>query len=275
MTAPEIDEKGMILKPEMASDFTGMAIEPFPEAARLVLAETPNHEDVQIKPDGIVFMPAVWYRRQLTRAFGAGGWGLKPTSPARTIGNSVEYYGALYCLGRWVSQAAGGCDSSFMSHADQVESARSDCLTKCCKDLGMASELWEADWRKKWQETYAETYTVQSGKNAGKQQWRLKQKRDPRAANLMGPTGPSLQGSASSTPSLATSGDTASSATAADTGEAATQETYDSIAAEMKRLKFNKAVARNFLNRYQVDKVTALTAVQAAEALAILKAEES
>ncbi len=201
-TGPLAPQQTPILTPpQYAQGFTGMATEPFSEEARKVLAECPAHEDVQIKPDGIVFMPGVWWRRQLTRAFGAGGWALAPRGPARTVGSGVEYHGALYCLGRWVSEAVGGCESGYMAHADMVESARTDCLSKCCKDLGMATELWEKDWREAWQSEYAEQYEVQSGKNQGKKQWRLRQRRDPKAANLMGshvmapstPTGPSGQ----------------------------------------------------------------------------------
>ncbi len=126
-------------------------------------------------------MPGVWWRRQLTRAFGAGGWSLAPRGPTRTVCNSVEYHGALYCMGRWVSEAVGGCDSGYMSHADMVESARTDCLSKACKDLGMASELWNKAWREAWQKVYAETYQTKDGKT----RWKLKQDRAPKAADLM------------------------------------------------------------------------------------------
>ncbi len=186
---------------QFAQGFTGMATEPFPEAARRILAETPDHADVEIKPDGIVFMPGVWWRRQLTRAFGAGGWSLAPRGPTRTVGNSVEYHGALYCMGRWVSEAVGGCDSGYMSHADMVESARTDCLSKACKDLGMASELWNKAWREAWQKEYAETYQTKDGKT----RWKLKQDRAPKAADLMRdvPTTGTVPASPSTSPATA------------------------------------------------------------------------
>jgi hypothetical protein len=266
--APAASPTGMIAPPQYAQGFTGMAAEPFPEAARAVLAETPRHEDVQIKPDGIVFMPGVWWRRQLTRAFGAGGWALAPRGPTRTVGNGVEYHGALYCMGRWVAEAVGGCESNYMSHADMVESARTDCLSKCCKDLGMASELWEKDWREAWQREYAEQYEVQSGKNQGKKQWRLRQRRAPRAANLMdgavAPQGDSGQVSANPAPTVPASD---------DNGEAATDEAYEAIAGQFKRLKFTKGGARQFLlGLFGVDKHTALSKDQVDTAYAILLA---
>ena len=221
---------------------------------------------------------------------------LKPTSPPRQVGNAQEYSGALYCLGRWVSQATGGCDSSYMSHADQVESAKTDCLTKCCKDLGMATELWEKTWREAWQAEYAEKkWQEPKGDKKGKWVWYLKEKRQPRAANLMGlaaatdgPTAGATAGAPSS--GAATSGPAIPSAPSVphpsdtgmrgrkgdnspDTGEVAPQETYEAIQVEMKRLGFKAPIAKSFLSKWGATKVSGLSAIQATEALAILKAE--
>ena len=37
-----------------------------------------NPRDVEIKPDGILYLPEIKYRRILNQAFGPGGWGLAP-----------------------------------------------------------------------------------------------------------------------------------------------------------------------------------------------------
>ena len=53
---------------------------------------------------------------------------------------------ALYCLGRFVSQAMGEHSyytRSSLSYGRAVESAKSNALMRCCKDLGVASELWD------------------------------------------------------------------------------------------------------------------------------------
>jgi Mitochondrial genome maintenance MGM101 len=279
---PETDAKGMILKPENAPDYTGMATEPFSEEARRVLAECPNHDDVEVKPDGICYMPGVWYRRQLTKAFGAGAWALKPTGPARTVGNIIEWPGALYILGRWVAEAVGGqATSDWMNHADSIQGAKTDCLSKCCgHGLAMASELWDKTWRSAWMDRYCTTYQD----NKGKTRYKLKQEREPHAANLMGSSAPvaevSQGGSLNSTAASRKSPEPSPSSSAtidgqADTGEAAPQEVYQAIQAEMKRLHFKAPIAKDFLSRYGATKVSGLTAVQAAEALAILKAEAS
>lgn len=48
-----------------------------PEQAETLLAPV-NGEDVEVKPDGILYLPEIKYRRILNKAFGPGGWGLAP-----------------------------------------------------------------------------------------------------------------------------------------------------------------------------------------------------
>ena len=53
---------------------------------------------------------------------------------------------ALYCLGRFVAQAMGEHtfhSKSNLNYGKACESAKSNALTRCCKDLGVASELWD------------------------------------------------------------------------------------------------------------------------------------
>jgi hypothetical protein len=50
----------------------------------------------------------------------------------------------------------GECEARWgMSYASALEGARTDCLSRCCKDLGMASELWDKAWRDGWTAKYA------------------------------------------------------------------------------------------------------------------------
>ena len=53
---------------------------------------------------------------------------------------------ALYCHGRFISQATGEhtfYSKSNLGYGKACESAKSNSLTRCCKDLGIASELWD------------------------------------------------------------------------------------------------------------------------------------
>lgn len=80
--------------------FHGLSAEPFPKkAADILLAET-EPDEVEIKPDGILYLPEIKYRRILNRAFGPGGWGLVPRSESIVTPKTVTREYALVCNGR-------------------------------------------------------------------------------------------------------------------------------------------------------------------------------
>jgi hypothetical protein len=101
---------------------------------------------------GLIYLPEIKYRRILNQAFGPGGWALMPRGETLHYQNEGE--GAqlitreysLYCHGRFISQATGEhtfYSKSNLSYGKACESAKSNALTRCCKDLGIASELWD------------------------------------------------------------------------------------------------------------------------------------
>jgi ribonuclease HI len=268
---PRVDEAPP--RPQYMVGFEGMASEPFPKAAREVLAEPPPPEAVEIKPNGIVFVPGVYYRRQLTRAFGAGGWALAPRSPARVMGNIITYHGALFCLGRFVAEAVGECayraNNDQMSYASALEGAKTDALSRCCKDLGLATQLWDKAWRDQWMADYAEKGS--DGK------WRARDGRPVQDIDLMsGAGGVAPKGPA---PSVTASAPVATPAPATvvappDAGEAATDVQKAAIRAAVKALKWKGSYAKIWLrDATGVDSVEALSIVQADTALAALEAE--
>ena len=186
--------------------YHGISSSPFPPEVVEVLTAPLSEEDVEIKLDGLLFLPEIKYRRTLNRAFGPGGWALMPMgeilhfqvtstrSSSSTGGrctmvllkqaaqwvapllcrqatccdclgvlpcqphvpcrlqNEVEgaqlitrEY-ALYCSGRFVAQAMGEhtfYSKSNLAYGKACESAKSNALMRCCKDLGIASELWD------------------------------------------------------------------------------------------------------------------------------------
>jgi hypothetical protein len=209
--------------PQFARGFDGMASEPFPETARRVLAEPVNPHDVEIKPDGIVFLPGVAYRRILTRAFGAGGWAIAPRSPARYMkdNNIVVYHGALFCLGRFVAEAVGECfyrdNNPNMSYASCVEGAKTDALSRCCKDLGIATEMWDANWREQWKAKYATSY---EDRNSGKTKWKLKSRVSNPHDLMAGAGGVAPPAATSSPASSASTGSSRTTSSAAAAGPA-------------------------------------------------------
>ena len=58
--------------------------------------------DVEVKPDGILYLPEIKYRRILNRAFGPGGWGLAPRGETIVTPKVVTREYALVALGRYV-----------------------------------------------------------------------------------------------------------------------------------------------------------------------------
>ncbi|TVY52735.1 Mitochondrial genome maintenance protein [Lachnellula cervina] len=124
--------------------FHGLSSQPFSkEAADVLLAPIPV-DDVEVKPDGIIYLPEIKYRRILNRAFGPGGWGLAPRGETIVTAKSVTREYALIAHGRLVSIARG--EQDFFSPdgiPTATEGCKSNALMRCCKDLGVASELWD------------------------------------------------------------------------------------------------------------------------------------
>lgn len=93
--------------------------------------------------DGIIYLPEIKYRRILNRAFGPGGWGLVPRTDHTISPKNISREYALVCSGRFVSQARGEQDYFDVSGLPTAtEGCKSNALMRCCKDLGVASELW-------------------------------------------------------------------------------------------------------------------------------------
>lgn len=291
-TAP-IDTREIAVRPEpmpvpqYVQGFEGLATQPFPKEACDVLGAKVNPEEVEIKPNGIVFLPGVAYRRILTRAFGPGGWALAPRSPARRDGDVVVYHGALFALGRFVSEAMGECayrpGNENMTYATALEGARTDCLTRCCKDLGIAAELWDKDWREWWQGKYTEKKWVDGeGGKRGKYVWNKlgRSKKDaPMGRNAAAPEATPVPKAAApiDTATAPTAVNDASSSSpstaAADPGEAPDEKLMKELLACVGDLKWAVPKRNNWLKKhFDAANVNALTKMQAATVLQLLLA---
>lgn len=82
--------------------FHGLSSEAFsPEAAKALLAPI-EPDEIEVKPDGIIYLPEIKYRRILNQAFGPGGWGLAPRGETIVTAKAVTREYALVALGRYV-----------------------------------------------------------------------------------------------------------------------------------------------------------------------------
>jgi hypothetical protein len=156
--------------------FYGLSVKPFPEEiAKILLAPIPA-EDIEIKPDGMLYLPEIKYRRILNRAFGPGGWGLVPRSEHSVSPRTISREYALVCHGRFVAQARGEQDYFDVNDlATAAEGCKSNALMRCCKDLGIASELWDPSFIRKFKSKYCvEVMTEHLTTKKRKKLWRLK-----------------------------------------------------------------------------------------------------
>jgi len=80
--------------------FHGLSSQAFSKEAADILLAPIAYDDVEVKPDGIVYLPEIKYRRILNKAFGPGGWGLAPRGETIVTAKSVTREYALVANGR-------------------------------------------------------------------------------------------------------------------------------------------------------------------------------
>ncbi|GME66773.1 unnamed protein product [[Candida] boidinii] len=149
-----------------SSTFHGLGTEPFSDKAQNILSEEIPINDIEITPDGLLYLPEIKYRRILSKAFGAGAWGLAPRSETLVqksgLGGLLTREYALVVNGRLVSIARG--EQTFFQEKGiptAVEGCKSNALMRCCKDLGIASELWDPRFIKTFKKKYCEDIFVE------------------------------------------------------------------------------------------------------------------
>jgi len=155
--------------------FDGIGVKPFPAQVAKILSEPIDKEDVEIKPDGLLYLPEIKYRRILNRAFGPGGWGLAPQGETEISQSILSREWTLICLGRFVSTARG--EQEFFRPTGiptANEGAKSNALMRCCKDLGIASELWDPRYIRQFKAKYCVEVWCQTTDGKKKRYWRRK-----------------------------------------------------------------------------------------------------
>ncbi|KAF8535827.1 mitochondrial genome maintenance MGM101-domain-containing protein [Trichophaea hybrida] len=157
-----LEGEGQSGKTDWSRSFHGLSTEPFPKEITDVLVEPLDPEDVEIKPDGIIYLPEIKYRRILNRAFGPGGWGLAPRGESIVTDKLVTREYALVCHGRLVSIARGEQQYFDVNGIPTAtEGCKSNALMRCCKDLGIASDLWDPRFIRKFKKEYCEDKFVE------------------------------------------------------------------------------------------------------------------
>ncbi|RKO90658.1 mitochondrial genome maintenance MGM101 [Blyttiomyces helicus] len=158
------------------SELFGLSSEPFPESVSAVLTAPLAEEDIEIKPDGLLYLPEIKYRRILIRAFGPGGWGMVPRGPHTVNSANVSREYALFARGRFVAQARGEQDYFGQEKLPTAsEGCKSNAIVRCCKDLGIGSELWDPVFIKEYKKKHCDqVYGVHGTNGQRKLLWRKK-----------------------------------------------------------------------------------------------------
>lgn len=167
--------------------FVGAGTQAFTPEQCTILGRALTDDEIAIRPDdGNLYFPGVRYRRRLNEAFGMGGWALVPVGdPGRDEGgkNPVVYYtGRLYVGGRYIAQAMGKgtffLNSGKSDYGTALESARTDCLTRCVKDF-IAMELWDPTFATAWRDKHCRRIKNPDRNRFGNVEWVWLRKDDP------------------------------------------------------------------------------------------------
>lgn len=95
---PTLDESERQV--DWTRSYHGLSSAPFTAEQSAILQAELHPDDIEIKPDGILYLPEIKYRRILNKAFGPGGWGLAPRGETIVTGKLVTREYGLVCGGR-------------------------------------------------------------------------------------------------------------------------------------------------------------------------------
>ena len=163
-----------------SESFHGLGTAPFPREVADILLAPLNNEDIEIKPDGLLYLPEIKYRRILNRSFGPGGWGLAPRTETLITPKQISREYALVCHGRLVSVSRG--EQEYFGGEEKIttalEGCKSNAIMRCCKDLGIASELWDPTFIKYFKQNFCdEVWGEHVLTKKKKKLWKLKRNR--------------------------------------------------------------------------------------------------
>jgi hypothetical protein len=100
--------------------------------------------DIRVRPTGEIYLPHIEYTRWFNRAFGRGGWQLRPITKAWTTDKGTSQYYRLFIHGNAAATAPGdGEQAEDRGTGDTIEAGAASALRRCAKRLGVSLELWD------------------------------------------------------------------------------------------------------------------------------------
>lgn len=150
----EDDIEKYIPHPEM-TQMQARAIGKFAESSVLELSERQQeilHQPVPVdqiltRPDGMIYLDWGWYANVLDQAFGTGHWSLTPApwNPKLYREGNITYREyVMWVDGKFAANAIGHHEETrkTANFGDAAEATYANALTRCCKRLGIARDLW-------------------------------------------------------------------------------------------------------------------------------------
>lgn len=131
------------------------------EKQKHILFAPVKEEDIEIRPDGLVYLPWMEYVSRLRDAFGMA-WSIIPRDMPKLQGNHIYWGFYLMIQGKLAGFAIGEQQyiptNPTMTYGDAIEGAKSNALMRLCKGLGISLELWKPSFVRSWKEKYGESY---------------------------------------------------------------------------------------------------------------------
>ena len=87
-TASDSSESASVGGIDWTRSFHGISERPVTEEQYVALSKPLDESDIEVKPDGIIYLPEIKYRRRLNETFGPMGWGIIPRGDA-VVGDSI------------------------------------------------------------------------------------------------------------------------------------------------------------------------------------------
>lgn len=154
-----------------------------PEEKEILFAPVQD-EIIEIRPDGLIYLPWCEYAMRLRQVFGAE-WAMIPNGMPYIKTNHVLWGFFLVLRGTLAGFAIGEQEyfegNSRMSWSDACEGAKSNALMRLCKERGIGLEMWQPSFVRRWREAYAESYEYYN-KKKGKREILWRKKGEPQQA---------------------------------------------------------------------------------------------
>ena len=155
----EVQEVGIKAEFDIATMVKSVGNVKLTEKQRKILFLEVPEEQVEIRADGIVYLPHIFYSGRLREAFG-WEYAVIPKGDPKFIQEKNLIVWGFYMVikGSLMAYAIGHQEyhpGKHMTYVDAMEGAKSNAIMRLCKDLGIGTELWKPEWRNDWQAKWA------------------------------------------------------------------------------------------------------------------------